>query len=133
MRCLLERVEACCREERSERGAKSWVEEENSFRLERRFKKVKRFILCSIRDVKAKRFCLVFPKGREILRGWVKLAEKLHLIGVVTPNEAKKGCGLGRVRADKSGKEQVEVEEERMTFVEVAKTKVGKLEDSVWL
>ena len=36
LRCLLEGVEACCKEERFRIGAKSRVEEGRSFRLERR-------------------------------------------------------------------------------------------------
>ena len=139
LRCLLDEVEACCgveaccKEERFRRGAKSQVEEGRSFRLERRSSEARRFIICSVRDVEAKRLCLVFPEGRGILRGWVKLPEKQRSIGVVTPDEAKRGNGLGGVRANKNGEEQAKVEDERKTFVEVAKAKAGRLGDSVWL
>ena len=37
----------------------------------------------------AKRFCLVFPKGKGLLRSWATLAEKLRSLGVVTFVEAK--------------------------------------------
>ena len=126
-------MEACCKEERFRIGAKSRVEEGRSFRLERRSSEARRFIICSVRDVEAKRLCLVFPEGRGILRGWVKLAEKQRSIGVVTPDEAKRDYGLGGVRANKNGEEQAKVEDERKTFVEVAKAKAGRLGDSVWL
>ena len=85
LRCLLEGVEVYCREESFGRGVRSWEEEERKFRLERCSNKAGRFILCSVRDVEAKRFCFVFSEGRGILGGWVKLAEKLCSLGVVTP------------------------------------------------
>ena len=71
MRCLLEGVEACCREEKFEKVVKSWEEEGRRFRLERHAKEAGRFILCSVRDLEAKRFSLVFPERRGILGGWV--------------------------------------------------------------
>ena len=61
------------------------MEGNKKYRLERRLNEAGRFILCSVRDVEAKRFCFVFSEGRGILGGWVKLAEKLCSLGVVTP------------------------------------------------
>ncbi|KAL6344353.1 hypothetical protein AAG906_037938 [Vitis piasezkii] len=51
--CLWEEVEACCRDI---------------------------FLLCYVVDSEAKKYCLVFPKGKGILEGWNLLAEKLLLI-----------------------------------------------------
>ena len=62
-----------------------------------------RFILYSIRDPKVKRFYLVFPKGRGILRGWVLLANKLRSLGVVTPFEDKVGSGTIGVKEGRRG------------------------------
>ena len=61
------------------------------------------------------------------------LAEKLHSLSVVTPDEAKVDSGPIGDRAGKRGEDQVEVEDERRTFVEVANAKVGRLGDVVWL
>ena len=72
-------------------------------------------------------------EGRGILGGWVKLAKKLHSLGVVTPVEAKVGSSLVGERADKRGGDQVEVQDGRRTFDEVARAKFGRLGDAVWL
>ena len=52
------------------------------------------------------------------------LAEKLHSLSVVTPDEAKVDSGPIGDRAGKRGEDQVEVEDERRTFVEVAKRRL---------
>ncbi|RVW31228.1 hypothetical protein CK203_082860 [Vitis vinifera] len=92
LRCLLEGVEVCYREESFEREVRSWEEEGRKFRLERHTNEAERFILCFVHDVEQKRFCLVFLEGRGILGGWVKLVEKLCSLGVITLFEVKVGC-----------------------------------------
>ena len=126
-------MEVCCREERLGKDVKSWEEEGRKFRLERRANKVGRFILCSVRDLEAKMFCLVFPKGRGILGGWVLLADKLRSLGVVTPFEDKVGFGTVGVKEGRRGEVQAEKEEERRSLVEVAKVKARRLGDALWL
>ena len=49
------------------------------------------------------------------------------------PDEAKVGSGPISDRVGRKGEDQVEVEEARRTFVEVAKAKVERLGDTVWL
>ncbi|RVW24399.1 hypothetical protein CK203_093247 [Vitis vinifera] len=61
--CLLEGVKACCKD---------------------------RFLLCSVVDLEANKYCLAFSEGKDILGGWTLLAEKLCSFGVSTcdePNE----------------------------------------------
>ena len=132
LRCLLEGVEVCYREESFEREVRSWEEEGRKFRLERHTNEAERFILCFVHDVEQKRFCLVFLEGRGILGGWVKLVEKLCSLGVITLFEVKVGCSPVGNKESRNGNDQGEVEEER-SFVKVVKAKVRRLGDAVWL
>ncbi|RVX21574.1 hypothetical protein CK203_002339 [Vitis vinifera] len=75
-------VEACCREDKFGKVIKNWEEEGRKFRLELRANGAGRYILCSVRDLEAKRFSLVFPEGRGLIGGWVLLAEKLRSLGI---------------------------------------------------
>ena len=89
LRKLLECFEECCREEKKGRLVKVWEEEGRKFRLERRVNGAGRYVLCSVVDVEAKRFCLVFPEGKGVIGGWAILAEKLRALGIVTKKEDK--------------------------------------------
>ena len=60
---LLEGVEVWCKGESNSRLLKVWDEETRKFRLERRSNVAGIFLLCSVRDVEGKKFCLVFPEG----------------------------------------------------------------------
>ena len=51
LRCLLEGVEACCREVDNRSWVIGWEEGSRKYRLERRLNEAGRFILCSIRDL----------------------------------------------------------------------------------
>lgn len=75
---LLDGVEECCREERARRFVKSWEDEGRKFKLERHVNEAGKFVLCSVIDLEAKRFCLVFPEGKGFIGGWATLAEKLR-------------------------------------------------------
>ncbi|RVW40373.1 hypothetical protein CK203_092438 [Vitis vinifera] len=86
---LKECFEECCREEKKGRLVKVWEEEGRKFRLERRVNGAGRYVLCSVVDVEAKRFCLVFPEGKGLIGGWAILAEKLRVLGIVTKKEDK--------------------------------------------
>ncbi|RVW46812.1 hypothetical protein CK203_075677 [Vitis vinifera] len=92
-------VEACCREEKFEKVVKSWEEEGRRFRLERHANEAGRFILCSVRDLEAKRV----------------------------------GLGIVGAKEGKRGEAQAEEEEKNRSFVEVAKAKVGRIGDAVWI
>lgn len=59
------------------------------------------------------------------------MAKKLCSLGVATPVEAKVGSVSASDRTGTRGGGQAEVE--RRTFVEVAKVKVGRIGDVIWL
>lgn len=59
LRNLFKGVEACCREE-SLICNKAWRKNGRAFKLERCANEDGRFILCSVCDVEAKRFTLIF-------------------------------------------------------------------------
>ena len=64
---LLAGVESCCRD----RDDRSWSlvwEEGRKYRMERRSNEAVRFLLCSVRDLEAKRFCLIFLEGKGLSR-----------------------------------------------------------------
>ena len=79
---LLEGVEAWCRGESNSKLLKVWDEGARKFRLECRSNVARRFLLCSVRDVERKKFCLVFPEGSGLVRGWFLLAKNLRALGV---------------------------------------------------
>ena len=39
--------------------------------------------------METKKFCLVFPEGRGLIKGWVLLAKKLRFLGVTFSSEGK--------------------------------------------
>ena len=129
LRKLLECFEECCREEKKGRLVKVWEEEGRKFRLERRVNGAGRYVLCSVVDVEAKRFCLVFPEGKGMIGGWVILVEKLRAFGIVTHKEAKSEEAF-RIKSKKKvatleGEEERclgnKVRGEKKTFLDVAK------------
>lgn len=76
---------------------------------------------------------LVFSEGRGILGGWVLLANKLRSLGTVLSIEDKVGLNIAGVKEGRRDEVQVEEEEKKRSFVEVAKSKTGKIGDAVWL
>ena len=141
LRKLLEGFEGCCREEKEGRMVKVWEEEGRKFRLERRVNGAGRYVLCSVVDVETKGFCFVFRQGKGLLEGWAILAEKLRALGVVTQEEVKIEEAL-RVESKTKvvtieGKDErclgKKVEDEKKTFVDVAKELTGRLGDALWL
>ena len=89
LRCLLEGVETCCREVGDQRWVIEWMEENRKFRMERRLNKAGRFILCSVRDIEAKRHSIIFPEGKDQASGWNSLAVRLRGLGVVSSEGLK--------------------------------------------
>ena len=79
---LLEGVEAWCRGESNSKLLKVWDEGARKFSLECRSNVAGRFLLCSVRDVERKKFCLVFPEGNGLVGGWFLLAKNLRALGV---------------------------------------------------
>ncbi|RVW59638.1 hypothetical protein CK203_103273 [Vitis vinifera] len=100
---LLEGVEVWCRGESSLRRLKVW-EGGRKFRLECRSNEADTLLLCSVRDVEAKKYCLVFPEGKGLVGGWFLLAKKLRALEVSTPALSK--VFLGVPISEKEGEEQ---------------------------
>ena len=59
-----------------------WEETGRSYKLERRMNNAGSFIRCTGRDMGAKWFCLCFPEGKGLLKGWKLLSKKLRSLGV---------------------------------------------------
>ena len=57
---LLEGVEAWCRGQSSSRCLKFWEDGGRKFKLEYRSNEAGRFLLRFVRDVEAKKYCLIF-------------------------------------------------------------------------
>ena len=82
LRCILDGVEACCREVINRAWAFGWEEENRKYRLERRSNEAGRFILCLVRDIESKKFNIIFLEGKGQSLGWNSLAERLRGFGV---------------------------------------------------
>ena len=82
---LLEGVEDLCNIAERKKVSKTWLEGGRSFCLALRRNSAGRFLLCSVRSTEGRRFSLVFPEGREMVGGWVLLANKLRSLGIVPP------------------------------------------------
>ena len=65
---LLAGVESCCRDRDDRSWSLIWDEEGRKYRMERRSSEAVRFLLCSVRDLEAKRFCLIFLEGKGLSR-----------------------------------------------------------------
>ena len=127
--CLLEGVEACCKGEFTQRFVKSWEDGSRKSKLEHRANEACRFLLCSMVDSKAKKYCLVFPEGKGILGGWVLLAEKLRSLGVSTRDEPREVFVFSRTES-KVGASEGKV---KNSYVNAVKTRVRRLGEVVWL
>ena len=124
---LLEGVEAWCRGESNSRRLKVWEERGRKFRLECRSNVVGRFLLCSVRDVEAKKFCLVFLEGNGLVGGWFLMAKKLRALGVtisVVRNNFQCDPFDGKVGSNVKG-----LENESGSFAEVVKGR----QESQWI
>ena len=119
---LLAGVESCCRG----RDDRSWSlvwEEGRKYKMERRSSEAGRFLLCSVRDLEAKRFCLIFPEGKGLSGGWNILVEKLREVGVAPFGGLKDPLSFEVLKKEK--------DLEPRTFADVAKSKMGRLGDKV--
>ena len=61
LHCLLDVVEACCREIDNRSWVLGWEEGGRKYRLEHCSNEAGRFILCSVCDLKTKKFSIIFP------------------------------------------------------------------------
>ncbi|KAL6331608.1 hypothetical protein AAG906_011548 [Vitis piasezkii] len=122
---LLVGVESCCRDRDDSNWSLAWEEEGRKYRLERRTNEAGRFILCSVRDLEAKRFCLIFPEGKRLSGGWNTLAEKLREVGVAPFSGVKDPLSLEVLKKEK--------EPDQRTYADVVNLSLGRLGDKVWL
>ena len=84
-----------------------------------------------MRDVEAKKYCLVFPKGKGLVGGWFLLAKKLRALGVSTPTMSKVFFDPGIPTSEKVGcslNEKV-----KGTYADATKVKTGEPRESLWL
>ena len=127
--CLLEGVEAYCRGESTKRFVKSWEDGGRKFKLVRRANEVNRFLWCSVVDVEAKKYYLVFPKEKGILEGWALLAEKLCSLGVLICNEPRGVFDFFRTES------RVGASKGKMknSYVDAVKSRARRLGEVVWL
>ena len=86
LRCLLEEVETCCRDEGLVRWSKAWEEGERNFKLEHRLNGAGKYLFCSVVTEEVKRFSF---EGRGFHGGWAVLAEKLRSLGVIPSVEIR--------------------------------------------
>ena len=126
---LLEGVEAWCRGESNLRCLKVWEKRGRKFRLKCRSNEAGRFLLCSVRDVEAKKYCLVFLKEKGLVGGWLLLAQKLRALGVSTPTLSK--GDLGPSNPKKDGCSIKGNEKGKSVYAKVARVKTGEPRDSL--
>ena len=84
-----------------------------------------------MRDVEAKKYCLVFPEGKGLAGGWFLLAKKLRALGVSTPALSKACSGVST--SVKGGCSFKGKEKGKGTYAEVTRVKIGELGESLWV
>ena len=90
-----------------------------------------RFIVCSVVEAGAKRFCIVIPEGRSFPGIWASLDAKLQSLGVVPPVEGSTGTSSSHSSQGFFNRER-EVERS-LSFAEVVSTEPKRLGKFVWL
>ena len=135
LRCLLEGVEACCREVDNQRWVFDWMEGNRKHRMERPLNKAGRFILCSICDLEAKNYNIIFPEGNGQSSGWNSLAERLRGLGVAPSGSFKVTSGPEILLKLKGGSKVLWREKgvEVKSFADAVKSTPGRVRESVWL
>ncbi|RVW26082.1 hypothetical protein CK203_112550 [Vitis vinifera] len=128
---LLEGVEEWCREESSSRSLRAWEEGGRKYRLECRSNAAGRYLLCSVRDSEAKRFCLVFPEGKGLVGGWFMLAQKLRALGITSQPMKKFDLGNSTsVKEDYRGKGK---EKGKGVIPDAERVEKGDLGEALWV
>ncbi|RVW30380.1 Transposon TX1 uncharacterized 149 kDa protein [Vitis vinifera] len=118
-----------------QRWAFEWLEGNRKFRMERRLNKAGRFILCSVRDMEAKRYSIIFLEGKGQASGWNSLAVRLRGLGV-TPIEGLKISNVPEFPVKPKGVLKVQWKEkgvEMKSFAEAVKSSPRRAGESVWL
>ena len=127
---LLEGVEEWCRGDSSSRRLKVW-EGGRKYRLECRSNDAGRYLLCSVRDLEAKRFCLVFPEGKGLVGGWFMLAQKLRALGIT--NQAMRKVDLSTSNSVKDDYRVKGKEKGKGVYPEAVRMETGELGEALWV
>ncbi|RVW90138.1 hypothetical protein CK203_041972 [Vitis vinifera] len=101
---LLVGVESCCRDRDDSKWSLAWEEEGRKYRLELRINEA---------------------EGKRLSGGWNTLAEKLREVGVVPFRGVRDPLSLEVLKKEK--------EPDQRTYADVAKLRVGRLGEKVWL
>ena len=135
LRCLLDGVEACCREVYNSVWASGWEEGNRKYRLEHRLNGAGRFIFCSVRDIDSKKYSIIVPDGKEQSFGWNSLAERPRDLGV-TPLGGLQGPKGSEDLLRAKGVSKVQWREkgvELKTYADVVRKSPGRVGQSVWI
>ncbi|KAL6323907.1 hypothetical protein AAG906_005904 [Vitis piasezkii] len=117
--------------ESSSRRLRVWEEGGRKYRLECRSNVTGRYLLCSVRDVEAKRFCLVFLEGKGLVGGWFMLAQKLRALGIT--NQPMRNVEMGTstsVKEDYRGKGK---EKGKGVFPDAVRMETWVLGEALWV
>ena len=135
LRCLLDGVEACCREVYNSVWASGWEEGNRKYRLEHRLNGAGRFIFCSVRDIDSKKYSIIVPEGKGQSFGWNSSAERLRDLGV-TPLGGLQGPKGSEDLLRAKGGSKVQWREkgvELKTYADVVRKSPGRVGQSVWI
>ena len=128
---LLEGMEDWCKGESSSRCLKVWEEGGRKYRLECRSNDASGYLLCSVRDLEAKRFCLVFPEGKGLVGGRFMLAQKLRALGIT--NQAMRKVDLGTSNSVKDDYRVKGKEKGKRAYPEAVRMETGELGEALWV
>ena len=84
-----------------------------------------------MRNLEAKRFCLVFPEGKGLVRGWLVLAQKLRALGISIPALSK--GDLGTSNSEKDGYRVKGKEKGKGVYAEAVRKETGELGEALWV
>ena len=128
---LLEGVEDWCREESSSRRLRVWEKGGRKYRLECHSNGAGRYLLCSVRDLEAKRFCLVFPEGKGLVGGWFLLAQKLRALGIA--NQSMRNVERGNSTSAKEDYRGKGKEKAKGIIPDAVSKEKGELGEALWV
>ena len=84
-----------------------------------------------MRDLEAKRFCLVFPEGTGLVRGWFMLAQKLRALGIT--NQAMRKVDLGTSTSVKDDYRVKGKEKGKGVYPKAVRMETGELGEALWV
>ena len=135
LRCLLDGVEACCREVNNSVWATGWEEGNRKYRLERRSNGAGRFIFCSVRNIDSKKYSIIVPERKGQSFGWNSLAERLRALGVIPSGGLQGPKGSEDLLRAKGGSKVQWREKgvELKTYADAVRKSPRRVGQSVWI